>query len=334
MKKRMITGVQPTGCFTIANYTGAIKNFVQLQAEHESFIFIADLHGITSYQEPQKIHNTILDLAALYIACGVDANHTGFFVQSDVNEHSALGYLIAFQCRVGELSRMTQFKAKSEKKSNNGIDLGLFIYPTLMAADILLYDAAVVPVGDDQRQHIEMTRDLGERFNKRYGDTFILPDYYIPKVGARILNLQNPMEKMSKSAPVDDKGTIFMLDDIKLTQKKIKSAVTDSEGSVRFDVDNKPGISNLLTLMSVVCGIGIPDVEQRYADANYGTFKKDVAEAVGEFILPIQETFNRYRNNAELLEILEYGRKAASAVAEKKLEEVRNKMGICKVCRN
>ena len=330
MKKRMITGVQPTGCFTLANYIGAIKNFVRLQREHDSYIFIADLHGITSYQEPQKIHNTILDLAALYIACGVDAKHTNFFIQSDVNEHSALGYLIAFQCKVGELSRMTQYKSKSEKMGNSGIDLGLFIYPTLMAADILLYDAAVVPVGDDQRQHIQMTRDLGERFNKRYGETFILPDYYIPKVGARILNLQNPMEKMSKSAPIDDKGTIFILDDINITKKKIMSAVTDSESCVRFDMESKPGISNLITLMSVVCDEGIQEIEKRYLNANYGTFKKDVAEAVGNFILPIQEKFNYYRNSSELIEILESGRIAASTVAEKKLLSVRAKMGIYK----
>jgi len=326
----MITGVQPTGSFTLANYIGAIRNFVRLQAEHESYIFIADLHGITSYQDPQKIHNTILDLAALYIACGVDTKHTNFFVQSDVNEHSVLGYLIAFQCKVGELSRMTQYKAKSEKMGNSGIDLGLFIYPTLMAADILLYDAEIVPVGDDQRQHIEMTRDLGERFNKRYGDTFILPDYYIPRVGARILNLQNPTEKMSKSAPEDDKGTLFILDDIEITKKKIMSAVTDSESIVRFDLENKPGISNLITLMSVVCDMEIQDIEQKYANANYGTFKRDLAESVGEFILPIQDKFNHYRNSNELLEILENGKIAASAVAEKKLKTVRVKMGIHK----
>ena len=330
MKKTMITGVQPTGSFTLANYIGAIKNFVSLQYEHESYIFIADLHGITSYQDPQKIHNTILDLAALYIACGVDAEHTNFFVQSDVNEHCALGYLIAFQCRVGELSRMTQYKSKSEKMGSNGIDLGLFIYPTLMAADILLYDAAVVPVGDDQRQHIEMTRDLGERFNKRYGETFVLPDYYIPKVGARILNLQNPMEKMSKSAPENDKGTIFILDDIDITKKKIMSAITDNENSIRFDMENKPGISNLIVLMSVVCDKDIQDIEKAYINTNYAVFKKDIAEAVGEFILKIQDKFNDYRNSDELIRILENGKMTASSVAEKKLLSVRNKMGIHK----
>jgi tryptophanyl-tRNA synthetase len=330
MKKTMITGVQPTGNFTLANYIGAIKNFVKMQSEHDSYIFIADLHGLTTYQDPQKIHKTILDLAALYIACGVDAGHTKFFVQSDVNEHSALGYLMAFQCRVGELSRMTQYKSKSKKMGNGGIDLGLFIYPTLMAADILLYDAAVVPVGDDQRQHIEMTRDLGERFNKRYGETFILPDYYIPKVGARILNLQNPMEKMSKSAPLDDKGTIFILDDINITKKKIMSAVTDSESSVRFDLDNKPGISNLISIMSIVCEMDIKDIEEKYKSSNYGAFKKDLAEAMGNFILPIQDIYNHYRSSDELMNILENGKVAATSVAEKKLKSVRERMGIHK----
>ena len=225
---------------------------------------------------------------------------------------------------------MTQFKSKSKKQGNRGIDLGLFVYPTLMAADILMYDAAVVPVGDDQRQHIEMTRDLGERFNKRYGETFILPDYYIPKVGARILNLQNPMEKMSKSAPVDDKGTIFILDDINITKKKIMSAVTDSESNVRFDIENKPGISNLITLFSVVCDTEIQAIEKKYESANYGTFKKDLAEAVGEFIRKIQDKFNDYRYSDELIRILENGRMAATAVAEKKLLSVRAKMGIHK----
>ena len=330
MKKRMITGVQPTGRFTLANYIGAIRNFVKLQNDHESYIFIADLNAITSYQDPKTIHNTILDFAALYIACGVDIRQTHFFVQSDINEHCVLGYLIAYQCRVGELSRMTQYKSKAKKLGSGGIDLGLFIYPTLMAADILLYDAAVVPVGEDQRQHIEMTRDLGERFNKRYNETFALPDYYIPKIGARILNLQNPMEKMSKSAPVDDKGTIFILDDVNITRKKIMSAVTDSESDVRFDLENKPGISNLITIMSVVCNMDIPDIEKKYQNVNYGTFKKDLAEAVGEFILKIQDKFNHYRNSDELIKILEEGRLAASSVAENKLKSVREKMGIYK----
>ena len=248
MKKIMITGVQPTGNFTLGNYVGAIKNFVRLQKDYNSYIFIADLHGLTSYQNPKDIQDRILDLAALYMACGVEPKYTKFFVQSDVNEHSVLGFLIAFQCRIGELSRMTQYKSKKEKQGKDGIDLGLLIYPTLMAADILLYDASIVPVGKDQKQHIEITRDLGDRFNKRYGHTFNLPEYYIPEIGGKIMNLQNPTEKMSKSAPRNDKGTIFILDDINITKKKVMSAQTDSGNQIYFDEKNKPGISNLKML--------------------------------------------------------------------------------------
>jgi len=327
-RKSMITGVQPTGRMTLGNYIGAIKNFVRLQTEYQSYIFIADLHGITTFQEPSAIHRSILDLAALYQACGVDPEHTSFFLQSDVNEHSALGYLIAMQCRVGELSRMTQYKSKREKLGQSGVDLGLFIYPTLMAADILLYDAEVVPVGDDQRQHIEMTRDLGERFNKRYGDTFKLPDYYIPKVGARILNLQNPAEKMSKSAPPDDKGTIFMLDDVAVTRKKIMSAVTDSESRVAFDPANKPGVSNLLSIYSVIEDIPIAEIEGRYEGANYGAFKRDLADAAERFILAIQARYNDVRQSEKLDQILEQGRINAQVKAAEKLEAVRRRMGI------
>ena len=252
MKKTMITGVQPTGNFTLGNYIGAIKNFVKLQKDYNSYIFIADLHGLTSYQNPKDIQDRILDLAALYMACGVEPKYTKFFVQSDVNEHSVLGFLIAFQCRIGELSRMTQYKSKKEKQGKDGIDLGLLIYPTLMAADILLYDASIVPVGKDQKQHIEITRDLGDRFNKRYGHTFNLPEYYIPEIGGKIMNLQNPSEKMSKSAPSNDKGTIFILDDINITKKKIMSAKTDSSNQIYFDEVNKPGISNLISIFSAI----------------------------------------------------------------------------------
>ena len=328
MKKTMITGVQPSGNFTLGNYLGAIKNFVKLQKEHNSFIFIADLHGLTSYQKPEDIKNRILDLASLYLACGVDPKYTNFFVQSDVNEHGALGFLIAFQCRVGELSRMTQYKSKKEKQGKEGIDLGLLIYPTLMAADILLYDAEVVPVGMDQKQHIEMTRDLGERFNKRYGDTFKIPDYYIPEVGAKIMNLQNPTEKMSKSSPIDDKGTIFILDDINITKKKIMSAVTDTDNKIYFDEENKPGISNLISIYSAITNKTIKEVEEIFKDSNYGTFKKEISEELERFILPIQDKYNKYRYSKELYEILESGAKEAEKYASKKLLEVREKLGI------
>ena len=328
MKKTMITGVQPTGNFTLGNYIGAIKNFVKLQKDYNSYIFIADLHGITTYQDPEKINNTILDLAAIYLACGVDPKYTNFFIQSEVDEHSALGFIIAFQCRIGELSRMTQYKSKKEKQGKDGIDLGLLIYPALMAADILLYDAEIVPVGSDQKQHIEITRDLGERFNKRYGKTFKLPEYYIPEVGAKIMNLQNPSEKMSKSSPKDDKGTIFILDDIKVTKKKIMSAVTDTDNKIVFDEENKPGISNLLSIYSRVTNIEIKELEQIFKNSSYKDFKESLANEIEKFILPIQEKYKKYRYSSELYSILEKGRENAKVYASKKLNEVRNKIGL------
>ncbi len=325
--KTMITGVQPTGNFTLGNYIGAIKNFVALQDNHDSFIFIADLHGLTNYQEPQKIHNTILDLAAIYVACGVNPQTTKFFIQSNINEHSVLGYLVAFQCRVGELSRMTQYKAK-KKNAGDGVDLGLFIYPTLMAADILLYDAEVVPVGSDQKQHIEITRDLGERFNKRYGEIFKLPDYYIPEQGHRIMNLQNPTEKMSKSAPFEDKGVIFMLDNIKKTRKKILSAVTDSDNKIYFDEENKPGISNLLVILACLRDCDVKELEAEFQELNYGQFKEIVANEVEKFIVDFQQKYNQIRYSEELLKILKVGAMAAETRASQKLQVIKEKMGI------
>ncbi len=328
MKKTMITGVQPTGNFTLGNYIGAIKNFVKLQKDYNSYIFIADLHGLTSYQDPKDIHDRILDLAALYMACGVDPEYTIFFVQSDVNEHSVLGFLIAFQCRIGELSRMTQYKSKKEKQGKDGIDLGLLIYPTLMAADILLYDASIVPVGTDQKQHIEITRDLGDRFNKRYGHTFNLPEYYIPEIGGKIMNLQNPTEKMSKSAPRNDKGTIFILDDINITKKKIMSAQTDSGNQIYFDEKNKPGISNLISIFSAITDKSIKEIEDKYKNYTYGDFKKELANEIEKFIIPIQEKYKKYRYSKELINILKDGAKEANKQATNKIIEVRKKLGI------
>ena len=328
MKRTMITGVQPSGNFTLANYIGAIKNFAALQKDYDSYIFIADLHALTSYQNPKDIHERILDLAAIYMACGVDPKHTNFFVQSDVNEHSALGFLIAFQCRIGELSRMTQYKSKKEKQGKEGIDLGLLIYPTLMAADILLYDAEIVPVGSDQKQHIEITRDLGDRFNKRYGSIFKLPEYYVREVGAKIMNLQNPNEKMSKSAPKDDKGTIFILDDINVTKNKIMSAVTDNDNKIVFDEENKPGISNLLSIYSTITSKNINELEKKFKNSNYKEFKESLANKVERFILPIQKKYKMYRNSKELLDILNKGAKNAQKKASNKLKEVKEKLGI------
>ena len=327
--KTMITGVRPTGSITLANYIGGIRKFVEQQHDYNSLIFIADIHGLTTYIEPTKIRNNILDITAMYLACDIDIDKTALFMQSDVLEHCNLGFLIAFQCGVGELARMTQYKSKREELSKTDKDMGLFIYPTLMAADILLYDATIVPVGADQRQHIEKTRDLGERFNKVYGKTFELPEYQIPKVGAKIMNLQNPAIKMSKSAPIDDKGTIFILDDIEITKKKIMSAVTDSEGKVYYDEENKPGISNLLSIVAAIDNLTIEEVSTKYKDYSYKDFKNEVSIKVTDFILAIQTKFYKYRNDEEYLKsVLTNGATKAKLLANKKMKEVKEKIGL------
>ena len=327
--KTMITGIRPTGSITLANYIGGIKNFVLNQHKYKSLIFIADIHGLTSFINPSEIKKNILDMTALYLSCGIDLNHTTLFMQSDVLEHCNLGYLMTFQCSVGELSRMTQFKSKRKELKKDEKDGGLFIYPTLMAADILLYDAEVVPVGLDQRQHIEKTRDFGERFNKIYGKTFKLPEYEIPKIGAKIMNLQNPEIKMSKSAKKDDKGTIFMLDDIQVTRKKIMAAVTDNEDKIYYDEVNKPGISNLISILCAIKGISIKKATLTYKNYNYKEFKMEVADIVCAFIKDVQEKFYKYRNDEEYIkQILHEGAKSASSIASKKMDIVREKLGI------
>ena len=327
--KTMITGVRPTGIITLANYIGGIKNFIEQQKEYNSLIFIADIHGLTTYIDPNEIRNNILDITALYLACGIDLSHTIIFQQSDVLQHCNLGFLMSFQCSVGELSRMTQYKSKKSELSKADKDMGLFIYPALMAADILLYDAQVVPVGADQRQHIEKTRDLGERFNKVYGKTFELPEYQIPKIGAKIMNLQNPEVKMSKSAPKDDKGTIFILDNVEITKNKIMSAITDSDGKVYFDEENKPGISNLLSIVAVIDNLTIEEVSLKYKDYTYKDFKIEVADKVSKFILDIQDKFYKYRNDEDYLrKILKEGADKARRLASKKMEEVKQTVGL------
>ena len=327
--KTMITGVRPTGSITLANYIGGMKKFIEQQSNYNSLIFIADIHGLTTYIDPKEIRNNILDITAMFLACGIDLEKTALFMQSDVLEHCNLGYLISFQCSVGELNRMTQYKSKKKELAKTEKDMGLFIYPTLMAADILLYDAAIVPVGADQRQHIEKTRDLGERFNKIYGDTFILPEYQIPKVGAKIMNLQNPEIKMSKSAPKNDKGTIFMLDDIEITRKKIMSSCTDSEGKVYYDEENKTGISNLISILAVIKNLSIEEICEIYKDYNYKDFKTEVANNVCAFISNIQTKFYKYRNNEEYLkEVLNKGANKAKMFANKKMIEVKEKVGL------
>ena len=327
-KKTMLTGVRPSGNLTLGNYLGAIKNFVDRQEQYNSYIFLADLHAITSYIEPSKLKSAVMDSVAMYLACGVNPDITTIFKQSDVLEHGTLGFIMTFQTKMGELSRMTQFKSKSQQQTKGGIDTGLFVYPTLMVADILLYNTAIVPVGKDQQQHVELTRDLAERFNKKYGKTFMMPDVYVAPVGNKILNLQNPLEKMNKSDNGDNKGTIFLMDEIEVAKKKIMSAKTDSFNKVHFDEENQPGISNLMSILSKITDEDFESIEKRYENKGYGEFKREVAEVVANLLTDIQNKYHYY-NNAEILnQILSNGAKKATIVARETLARATKSLGL------
>lgn len=326
-QKVMLTGVRPSGNLTLGNYLGAIKNFVTRQAKYKSYIFVADLHAITSPRDPDELRTAVNDCIAMYLACGIDPEQTTVFRQSDVLEHGIMGFIMTFQTHMGELSRMTQFKLKSQNMGKNGIDTGLFVYPPLMSADILLYNTDIVPVGLDQQQHVELTRDLAQRFNKRYGDTFNEPDVYIAPVGNKILNLQNPTEKMNKSDGPNP-GTIFLMDDLKLARKKIMSAVTDSESIVRFDEENKPGISNLISILAAITGDDIAAIERRFAGRGYGDFKRTVADAVCDLLADIQAKYQQFKNPAVLNAILANGAERARVVAGETLSRARVALGL------
>ncbi len=284
---RLVSGIKPSGGITLGNYIGAISQFIKLQEEHELFCFIADMHSITVPQDKQELRKRIKDIAAIYIACGLDPEKNTIFIQSEVPAHAQMGWMLECHTYIGELNRMTQYKDKAQKQGTDGLTSGLYTYPALMAGDILLYDAEYVPVGADQKQHVELTRDIANRINNRYGDFFVVPEPIIPKAGARIMDLQDPTKKMSKSDD-NDKGYIMLLDDINRIKKKIKSAVTDSEGKIYFDVENKPGISNLLTIYSVITGRTIDELVEQYKDSGYGDFKGDLADELANFIAPIQ----------------------------------------------
>lgn len=328
MKKVMLTGVRPSGNLTLGNYLGAIKNFVDRQEKYKSYIFIADLHAITSYIEPEKLKKSVYDCVAMYLACGVDPKNTIIFKQSDVLEHGTLGFVMTFQTKMGELSRMTQFKYKSASCGKGGVDTGLFVYPTLMVADILLYDTAIVPVGKDQQQHVELTRDLAERFNKRYEKVFEMPDVYVAPVGNKILNLQNPLEKMNKSDNGDNKGTIFLMDDVEVAKKKIMAAKTDSFGKVHFDEENQPGISNLMSILSKITGEEFESIESRFEGKGYGEFKKEVAQVVGDLLGEIQSRYQKFNNEDVLNEILASGAKDARVKANDTLDKALKAVGL------
>lgn len=326
---RLVSGIQPSGNITLGNYLGAIKNFLKCQADSsidDILVFIADLHAITVPQDKTALRQNIKSLAALYIACGLDPNRVKVFIQSEVPAHTTLGWIMQCNGYIGELERMTQFKDKKEKQVA-GVTTGLLTYPALMAADILLYDADIVPTGQDQKQHLELTRDLAERFNSRYGETFTVPTPVIAKSGAKIMSLIDPSKKMSKSDP-NPKAYIALLDDINVAKKKIKSAVTDSDGKIKYDEENKPGISNLLTIYSCISNLSIEELEEKYKDSNYATFKEDLSNVVAELLTSIQSKYNTLLKSKELDEILDHGRDYANYLANKKISKIYNKVGL------
>lgn len=326
---RLVSGIQPSGGITLGNYLGAIKQFVNLQNEMEDvefFVFIADLHALTVPQNKGELKRNIKSLAALYIACGLDPDKVTLFIQSEVPEHSQLGYIMESTVYLPELQRMTQFKDKTLKQ-REGISASLLTYPALMAADILLYNANLVPIGDDQKQHLELTRNLAERFNAKHGETFVVPEGFFPKVAARVMNLQEPTKKMSKSDE-NIKGTIFLLDQINQTKNKIRSAVTDSDTKIIYDKTKKPGISNLLDIYSALTNQSIKDIELKYEDSSYKDFKEDLANLVEELITPIQEKYNEILKSKELDDILNEGKEKASFIAKRTLSKVYKKLGL------
>ncbi len=323
-KKRIFSGIQPSGELTLGSYMGAIKNWVQLQDEYECLYCIVDMHAITVRQNPADLRRRTLNQLAQYIACGLDPKKSIMFVQSHVPQHAQLAWVLNCYTMFGELSRMTQFKDKSAKHADN-VTAGLFDYPVLMAADILVYNADLVPVGEDQKQHVELTRDIAQRFNGVYSETFTLPEPYIPKDGARIMSLLTPESKMSKSEP---DGCVFIMDKPEDIMRKFKRAVTDSETSVRFDPAAKPGVSNLIQIYSVVSGKSIEETEAEFAGKGYGEFKPAVGEAVVEKFRPVREEAERLMADKAYLEsICKEGAEHASYLADKTLQKVYRKVG-------
>ena len=326
-KKIILSGVQATGTLTLGNYLGALNNWAKMQDEYDCYYMIADLHSLTIRNDPEVLRKNILNVIALYVASGIDPEKNTIFIQSHVRTHPLLSWILNCYTYMGELNRMTQFKDKSAKHADN-INSGLFTYPVLMAADILAYNADLVPVGADQKQHLEITRDIAERFNSIYGETFKIPEGYIPKVGARIMGLQNPLNKMSKSAEdVNDK--ILLLDTPDVIRKKLKKAVTDSEGVVRYDKEAKPGISNLMSIYGIINEKTMEEIEEEFKGQNYGTFKTAVAEAIISKLEPLGAKYNELINNPEKLKaIYERGDKKACERTEIIIRDVCTKVGL------
>ncbi|HOZ54252.1 MAG TPA: tryptophan--tRNA ligase [Bacilli bacterium] len=323
--KKVLTGLQPTGVITLGNYIGAIKQMIKYQNEYESYLFIADMHAITINQDKNELRKNIKSLLALYLACGIDPNKNIIYIQSDNEYHTNLSWILECNTYFGELSRMTQFKDKSSKNEN--FSAGLFTYPVLMAADILLYDIDYVPVGLDQKQHVELARDIAIRFNKKYGDIFKVPEPLLTKEGTKIMDLVDPTKKMSKSS-INQKGVIRLLDNIDDIKKKILSATTDSDNKIYYDMENKPGISNLLNIYSVIKEIPVKELENKFKDYNYKDFKEEVADAVADLISNIQEKYYRLINSDILNEILDKGMDITRKQAKIKYEKVKEVVGL------
>jgi tryptophanyl-tRNA synthetase len=327
-KPIVLSGCQPSGELTIGNYLGALKQWVNMQDSHECYYMLVDQHAITVRPDPAALRKATLDGLALYLACGVDPDKSTIFIQSHVPEHAQLSWVLNCYTQMGELNRMTQYKDKSQKSEAN-MNSGLFTYPVLMAADILLYGADTVPVGDDQKQHLELARDIATRFNNLYGDVFTVPNPYIPEFGARVMSLQEPTKKMSKS-DTNPSNFIGLLEDPKKITKKIKRAVTDSDeqANIYFDVAEKPGVSNLLSLLSCTTGQTVEHLVPQYADKMYGHLKGDVAESVVALLEPIQQKYHQYREDQEFLDtIMRNGAEKASARASKIITSVYDAVG-------
>ena len=323
--KRVFSGVQPTGNIHIGNYLGALRQFIELQKDNECIYCIVDLHSITLPQDPKALREQMKDVAALYYAIGLDPEKSTVFVQSDVPGHAELSWIFTCNAYTGELSRMTQFKQKS--RDQESAPAGLFTYPILMAADILLYDANIVPVGNDQKQHIELCRDLAIRINNKYKKTFVVPEGRYLKESARIMSLDDPTAKMSKSAE-NDHSRISLLDTESKIKKSIMRATTDSEGSIRFDIENKPGISNLLNIYSSFSGKSVEELERQYEGAGYGSFKKDLVDVTVEALRPIKERFVQIRDSEELIRMLADGAERANAIAQPVIHRVKETFGL------
>lgn len=321
--KRILSGVQPTGQIHLGNYI-TMRNFVPVQDEAECFYCVVDMHSITVPQEPALLRKQCIELAALYIAIGIDPKKSTLFIQSQVPAHAELSWILQCHTYMGELSRMTQFKDKSKGKTN--FSTGLFTYPVLMAADILLYDTTEVPVGHDQKQHLELTRDIAIRFNNKYGDTFVVPTPVIQKVGARIMSLDDPTNKMSKSNP-NELSKIMILDDYNKIKKSIMKATTDSDGIVRYDEAEKPGVSNLMTIYASLSDLSLSDIETKYEGVGYGQFKKDLVEVVYNGLAPVRERYEAILASGEIEEILKAGAEKANLTATEVLNRVKDQIG-------